>query len=383
MPPCGAREKAERSSWRTVTFAISCSVQESTTDNPRASRGRRHCWWRVAIYIVAISPMLQGCTVRNAPTSDHFDGSRYHNRASGSGYSLWEEIKIGWELRTKKKNWPARFETTPYRAPVEPVLHGIRGLWIGHSTTLIQTPRLNIITDPILFDSIGPGVFGLNTVTNPGLIIESLPPIDLILISHNHYDHLDLRSLHALVDRQRTAPPRILVGRGVGPLLKDAGLSSCAELDWDESVTIKDARLYFLEAIHTSRRGIWDTNDTLWGSFLIDSPEGRIYFAGDSAYGTHFRRIYEKYGAPRVSLLPIGAYEPRWFMYRMHMNPDEAVRAHLDLHSESSIGIHFGLIDNAGESYDAPVNDLIPAGRAHGVDGTDFVAPHYGQVFRY
>ena len=169
--------------------------------------------------------MLQGCTARNAPTSDHFDGSRFHNRASGSGYSLWEEIKIGWELRTKKKNWPARFETTPYRAPAEPVLHGIRVLWIGHSTTLIQTPHLNIITDPILFDSIGPPVFGINTVTNPGLIIESLPTIDLVLISHNHYDHLDLRSLHALVDRQRTAPPTILVGRGVGPLLKSAGLS--------------------------------------------------------------------------------------------------------------------------------------------------------------
>jgi L-ascorbate metabolism protein UlaG (beta-lactamase superfamily) len=215
------------------------------------------------------------------------------------------------------------------------------------------------------------------------VLIESLPPIDLILISHNHYDHLDLRALHALFDRQRTAPPTILVGRGVGQLLKKAGLSSYAELDWDESFTVKDARVYFLEAIHTSRRGMWDTNKTLWGSFLIDSPEGRIYFAGDSAYGTHFRHVYEKYGAPRVSLLPIGAYEPRWFMYRMHMNPDEAVRAHLDLHSQSSIGIHFGLSDNAGESYDAPMNDLMAARRAHGVKATHFVASHYGQVFRY
>jgi len=257
-------------------------------------------------------------------------------------------------------------------------------LWIGHSTTLIQTPSLNIMTDPILFDSIGPSVFGMNTVTNPGVLIESLPTIDLILISHNHYDHLDLRSLHALFDRQRTAPPTILVGRGVGPLLKNAGLTTrYSELDWDESVAAKDARVYFLEAIHTSRRGMWDTNNTLWGSFLIDSPEGRIYFAGDSAYGTHFRHVYEKYGAPRVSLLPIGAYEPRWFMYRMHMNPDEAVRAHLELHSQSSIGIHFGLIDNAGESYDAPVQALIAARRSHGVDATQFVAPHYGQVFRY
>jgi hypothetical protein len=245
----------------------------------------------VAIYMVAISPMLQGCAARSTPTPDHFDGSRFHNRASGLDYSLWQEVKIGWELRTKKKNWPARFETTSYRAPTDPVLHGFRVLWIGRSTALIQTPRLNIITDPIL-------------------------------------DHLDLRSLHALVDRQRTARPTILVGRGVGQLLKNVGLSSYAELDWDESVTVKDAQVHFLEAIHTSRRGAWDTDKTLWGSF-------------------------GKYGAPRVSLRPVGAYEPRWFMDRMHMNPDEAV------------------------------NDLAAARRAHGVEATNFVAPHYGQVFRY
>jgi L-ascorbate metabolism protein UlaG (beta-lactamase superfamily) len=337
--------------------------------------------WRCVF--LAAPLFLQGCTSTTLPSSDHFDGYRFHNRDAVPNYAFSDEVRIGWELRTKKKNWPARFETKPYRAPAEPVLHGIRLLWIGHSTTLIQTPRLSIMTDPILFDSIGPGVFGINTVTNPGVLIESLPPIDLILISHNHYDHLDLRSLHALFDRQQTAPPRILVGRGVGPLLKNAGLSSYTELDWDEPVAAKDARVYFLEAIHTSRRGMRDTNKTLWGSFLIDLPEGRIYFAGDSAYGTHFRTIYEEYGAPRVSLLPIGAYEPRWFMYRMHMNPDEAVRAHLDLQSQSSIGIHFGLIDNAGESYEAPVNDLIAARRAHGVEATNFVAPHYGQVFRY
>src|SRR3984893_1774898 len=190
MPPCEALEKAERSFWRIVTSAISCSVQESTPDAPRRSRGRRRCWRRVAIGILIVSTMLQGCTARKMPVSDHFDGSRFHNRAAGSDYSLWQEVKIGWELRTKKKKWPARFETQPYRAPAEPVIHGIRVLWIGHSTTLIQTSRLNIITDPILFDSIGPRVFVMNTVTNPGLIIESLPPIDLIWISHNHYDHL-------------------------------------------------------------------------------------------------------------------------------------------------------------------------------------------------
>jgi L-ascorbate metabolism protein UlaG (beta-lactamase superfamily) len=260
----------------------------------------------LALGVVATTLFLDACPAKKMLTSDHFSGSRFHNRDNTGDYSLWEEIKIGWELRTKKKNWPARFDTPPYRAPAEPVLQGIRVLWIGHSTTLVQTPYLNIITDPVLFDSIGPPVFGPKTVTNPGVLIDSLPVIHVIIISHNHYDHLDLRSLHALYDRQRTEPPMILVGRGVGPLLKNAGLLSYTEMDWGDSVTVKNARVHFLEAIHTSRRGIWDTNKTLWGSFLIDSPDGRIYFAGDSAYGTHFRAIYEKYGAPTVSLLPMG-----------------------------------------------------------------------------
>ena len=324
-----------------------------------------------------------GCIARSMPPSDHVSGSRFHNRDNAGDYSLSEELEVGWALRTKKKNWPARFETTPYPAAAEPLVHGIRLQWIGHSTTIIQTPSLNIITDPVLFDSIGPRFFGINTVTNPGVLVDSLPTIHLILISHSHYDHLDLRSLRALVDRQRSNPPMILAGRGVGAVLRTAGLTRYTELDWNESVAAQDARVTFLEAVHTSRRGMWDTNTTLWGSFLIDSPDGRVYFAGDTAYGPHFRRVYDEYGAPTLSLLPIGAYEPRWFMSRMHMNPDEAVRAHLDLHSQHSIGIHFGLIDNAGESFEAPLDDLTVARRAHGVDTTDFAAPHYGQTFRY
>src|SRR5258706_3139017 len=166
MPPCEAREKAGRWFSRTVPFAISRSAQVSATDPRRRSSGRRRCWRCVAIYTLTISIMLQGCTARTLPSSDHFDGSRFHNRATGSDYSLGQEVKIGWELRTKRKNWPARFETPPYRAPAEPLRHGIMALWIGHSTTLIQTPHLNIITDPIVFDSIGPSGVVTNTVTN-------------------------------------------------------------------------------------------------------------------------------------------------------------------------------------------------------------------------
>jgi L-ascorbate metabolism protein UlaG (beta-lactamase superfamily) len=336
----------------------------------------------LACYLLAVS-LLEGCASPKARSSDHFDGRHFHNRGGAPEPTLAEEAKVAWELKTKKKNWPDHFETKRTALSQEAVLHGVRVLWLGHAGALIQTPTLNIITDPLLFDSIGPRPFSIRTVTSPGLNIDTLPEIDLILISHNHYDHLDLRSLHALFDRQRGAPPTLLVGLGVGPLLKKEGLSPYRELDWNDSVAVKDTKIFFLEAVHTSRRGTTDANDTLWGSFLVDSPEGRIYFAGDTAYGRHFKDIFERYGAPTVSLLPIGAYEPRWFMYRMHMNPDEAVLAHDDLHSRHSIAIHFGLIDNAGESYEAPLTDLAAARRAHGVDPVSFVAPTLGQAYQF
>src|SRR6516164_9329214 len=176
----------------------------------RLRRGRE-------LVLVATLLSTQGCSTKAPPASDHFSGSRFHNRGNPPGYSLWDEVRIAWELRTKKKNWPARFETKGYRAPAQPMLQGIRVLWVGHATTLIQTPHLNVLTDPVLFDSIGPPVFGPKTVTNPGLLIDSLPRIDVILVRHNHYDHLDLRSLRTLLDRQRAAPPLVVAGHGVGP----------------------------------------------------------------------------------------------------------------------------------------------------------------------
>jgi L-ascorbate metabolism protein UlaG (beta-lactamase superfamily) len=327
--------------------------------------------------------LFHGCTSPKLTVSDHFDGHRFHNRDGPPEPTFWEEVRIAWILRTKHKNWPDRFETPPLDVRHVPLSRGIRVLWLGHATTLIQTPSLNIITDPILFDAIGPGLSPIRTVTNPPVPVDRLPRIDVILISHNHYDHLDLRSIHAIFNRQRQDPPTVLVGLGVGTLLKKEGIAPYSELDWNDSVTIRDTRIVFLEAVHTSRRGLWDTNETLWGSFLIDSPEGRIYFAGDSAYGNHFKNVYERFGPPKISLLPIGAYEPRWFMYRMHMNPDDAVLAHIDLHSQHSIAIHFGLIDNAAESYEAPVHDLAIARNTHRIGETAFVAPRLGQRFEY
>jgi hypothetical protein len=174
-----------------------------------------------ALCLLAVSPLLRGCTSGTLQTSDHSDGRRFHNRDLNRAPepTFWEEVRVAWALKTKPKNWPDRFESIPTDAPKEPVLHGIRVLWIGHASALIQTPTLNIVTDPVLFDAIDPKLFPTKTVTHPGVKLESLPRIDLILISHDHYDHLDLRSIHALFDRQPSNPPVVLVGGGVGGVL--------------------------------------------------------------------------------------------------------------------------------------------------------------------
>ena len=152
--------------------------------------------------LVAMSLLVEGCTSAPFPPSDHFDGHRFHNRQPVPDPTFWEEVRIAWILRTKAKNWPARFESKPADVSSEPVLLGIRVVWLGHAGALIQTPSLNIITDPVLFDSIGPTLSPIRTVTNPGVTVGGLPRIDVILISHNHYDHLDLKSIHAIVNRQ-------------------------------------------------------------------------------------------------------------------------------------------------------------------------------------
>jgi L-ascorbate metabolism protein UlaG (beta-lactamase superfamily) len=347
---------------------------------------RRHPLLGTALCLLAASPLLRGgSSAGSFPISNHSDGERFFNRdhVRAPDPTLAEEVRIAWQLKTKPQNWPHRFESIPTKVPKEPVAHGVRVLWIGHAGALIQTPALNILTDPILFDAIAPSLFPTRTVTHPGVKVQSLPHIDLILISHNHYDHLDLKSLHAIFDRQIDDPPLVLVGLGVGKVLRKEHLSSFVELDWNDSFSIKDTKVYFLESVHTSRRGVTDANQSLWGAFLIDTPQGRIYFAGDTAYGDHFKQVYERFGAPMLSLLPIGAYEPRWFMYRMHMNPEEAALAHVDLHSERSIGIHFGLLDMAGESYEAPARDLAASRSRHGIEEARFVAPKLGQVFEY
>jgi L-ascorbate metabolism protein UlaG (beta-lactamase superfamily) len=181
--------------------------------------------------------------------------------------------------------------------------------------------------------------------------MDDLPNIDAVLISHNHYDHLDLRTLHQLADRGHST--FIVAARGAR-LLRSEKIEPVYELDWGESVTTSGISIHCVPALHFSARGIFDRNKSLWCGYAIEFPERLVYFAGDTGFGNHFAQIRERFGSPQLALLPIGAYEPRWLMSPVHMTPEEAVRAHEILGAKTSIAIHHGTFQLADDGIDIP-----------------------------
>ena len=231
----------------------------------------------------------------------------------------------------------------------------IRATFINHSTVLIQTGGYNIITDPIYSERCSPVSFlGPKRVRNPGIRFDDLPKIDVIIISHDHYDHLDLPTVERLVARDH---PKIYLGLGVGERLDS--MHNVTELDWWQRVEVgKDFYLSFVPVQHFSGRTLWDRNSTLWGGFVLEIGKRKIYFGGDSGYADHYKQTFEKFGAMDLALLPVGGYAPRDFMSFAHLDPRQAVQAHLDLHSRQSIGIHFGTFQLTSESMDEPIQLL-------------------------
>jgi L-ascorbate metabolism protein UlaG (beta-lactamase superfamily) len=190
--------------------------------------------------------------------------------------------------------------------------------------------------------------------------MEDLPPIDAVLISHNHFDHLDLSTLRQLATRGRST---FVVATGDARLLRSQRIQPVHELDWGESVAISGVTIHCVPALHFSARGIFDRNKTLWCGYVIEYPESRVYFAADTAFGSHFAKIRESFGSLQLALLPIGAYEPRWFMSPVHMAPEQAVRAHEILGAKTSIAIHHGTFQLADDAIDTPLKQLMACRR--------------------
>ena len=333
----------------------------------------------IAIVLFALVAVARAAPYKGAK-SDHFDGTRFFH--DEKDYTFWEMVK--WLGTMNPAKWPEWIDDPAYPPPPQSVGKGeLRITHINHATLLIQLDGANILTDPIWSErSSMVSWAGPKRVRSPGMKISDLPHIDSILISHNHYDHLDIPTLKALTKHYS---PTIIVGLGVGELLRSEGFKNVVEMDWwqEQKLFPGDLKVVFVPARHNSGRGLHDKNKSLWGGFVIESSGGHIYFAGDTAYGKFLDDIKNKFGEFRVALLPIGHYEPRWMMETSHMNPDDAVKLHQYLNVKQSIGMHFatfgGFGGHTGEAVDAHEKDLQAALKKYEVPDAEFLILGFGE----
>jgi N-acyl-phosphatidylethanolamine-hydrolysing phospholipase D len=250
--------------------------------------------------------------------------------------------------------------------------------WIGHATVLVQMEGKTFLTDPVWSGKVGPFKWaGSSRVSDPGLSIEKLPPIDFILISHNHYDHLDEQSIEELIDRNPNV--KFFVPLRVRDWFEERGIRNVEELDWWEGSSFEGLKIVCTPAQHFSGRWINDRNQTLWCSWTVLGTK-RFYFAGDSGYCSHFKNIGKKFGPFDLTLVPIGAYEPRKLMRPVHMDPEEAVQTQLDLRGKKMLGIHWGTFVLTDEPMDEPPKKLYEAVSKRQLTKEDFWALKIGET---
>jgi len=316
------------------------------------------------------------------PVSDHFDGTRFFNPDGGAPRSLVEVLR--WRIGGRREPWPRSLPSPcPPDRPPPRVANGLRVVLVGHATFLIQAEGLNILTDPVWSERASPlPFFGPRRRSPPGIAFDDLPTIDLVLLSHNHYDHLDLPTLSRLWRRDR---PRMLAPLGNDAIIHRHDPDILVEArDWDDSVALApNATASLVPATHWSARGTHDRNHALWSGYVLRLGPHSLYFAGDTGFGEGrlFRSIAERATRLDVALLPIGAYEPRWFMSPQHMNPEEAVRAFQLLGARQALGCHWGTFRLTDEGPLRPAADLSIALADQGIDATRFLALRPGEAW--
>jgi L-ascorbate metabolism protein UlaG (beta-lactamase superfamily) len=316
------------------------------------------------------------------PLSDHFDGLRFFEPGWVSRRGRLDFLR--WQFTRKRGEWPEQ-APSPFtdRPPRRVDGNNLRISFVGHASILLQTGSLNILLDPVWSERASPVTFaGPRRVNAPGIPFDDLPPINAVLVSHNHYDHLDATTLSALATPHR---PRVIVPLGNDAIIRAADESVSAEAhDWGGKVWLsKQVSVTLAPMRHWSARGITDRNKALWAAFVIDTPAGRIYHVADTGYGTgsHFREAREKYGPFRLAILPIGAYEPRWFMHEIHMNPEEAVQAFRDCGAEYALAHHFGTFPMADDGYETAALAHAAALKAAGIPAERFRRLRPGEVW--
>ena len=319
----------------------------------------------------------------SGPPSEHFDGTLFFNPDGQMPGRFTDLLK--WQLSGERSKWPAA-NPSPFE-PAEPAARidgsGLRLTMVGHSTLLIQTAGLNILTDPVWSPRVSPLSFaGPKRVNSPGIAFSRLPPIDLVLVSHNHYDHLDLATLKRLKAKLN---PQVLTPLGNDAIIDAAvpGMRLTAH-DWGERIEIaKDIAVHVEPVHHWSARGGRDRRMALWAGFVIETPAGKIYFAGDTGFhgGANYRLMAQKHGGFRLAILPIGAYEPRWFMAPQHQNPEEAVQGMQLCNAAYAAGCHWGTFQLTDEPIHEPAAKLAEALDDQGVAQERFLALSPGEIW--
>jgi L-ascorbate metabolism protein UlaG (beta-lactamase superfamily) len=315
------------------------------------------------------------------PVSDHFDGERFFNPSGRPPKGLEQVLRL--YAVEKWDPWPDRFPS-PYVDRPPPAVGGgkARLAFVGHASWLIQAAGINILIDPHWSDLASPVSFtGPRRINAPGIAFDDLPKIDAVLITHNHYDHMDAPTVARLQRRDR---PLVITPLGNDAILKAAIADlNVRAVDWGDRLDLApDLSIATVPTQHWSARGARDRMHALWASFVIATPAGKIYAVGDSGFGDGgtFRRVAEEHPGIRLALLPIGAYEPRWFMASQHMNPEDSVAAFALSGAMQALGHHWGTFRLTTEAHDAPPAALAEALAAQGIAAERFVAMRPGQV---
>ena len=319
----------------------------------------------------------------SGPKSDHFDGERFFDPDGAPPKQLREVLRWQFGGERQRAKWPDWVENAFSDAPPPRVDGGkVRLCYVGHASWLIQTAGLNILVDPVWSERVSPFAFaGPKRHNDPGVAFDALPKIDVVLVSHGHYDHLDVATLSGLAKK---FSPRVITPLGNDSIMRNHDPSIRAEAhDWDDRVELgAGVAVTLVPTRHWSARSWSDRNMSLWASFVIEAPGGRIYVVCDSGYGdgAYFRRARERQGPLRLAVLPIGAYEPRWFMRDQHMDPADAVQALIDCGAETALAHHFGTFQLTDEAIDEPIRALREALAERGVDESEFRVPAFGET---
>jgi len=295
--------------------------------------------------------------VTTSPIAEHFRNGRFFN-PEVSEHRFFDALK--W-MRTRKIGpWRQWIPSTPGLTPPTLVEGAdLRVTFVNHSTVLLQTDGLNFLTDPVWSRRASPVQFtGPQRHRDPGIRFEDLPPIHCLLISHNHYDHFDVPTLRRLAAAHR---PAVFCPVGLAKPLRRIGFREVQELDWGQSLAWRSMRIHCTRAQHFAARTPFDRNRTLWCGWVVEAAHGNIYFAGDTGFGEWFSQIGDRFLPMRLALLPIGAYEPEWFMGPIHMTPEQAVEARTLLGAATAMAIHFGTFALADDGETDPAHRLQQA----------------------